>query len=120
MAESPDEVADATRRTRLASERTYLAWWRTGLTAFAVSFGAGRLVPELSKGAKWPFETIGVAFAAVGVGFVVQGYVRQRQLERALARGEYAPLPERTALALAVAGALLGLATVVLVVAHPG
>ena len=80
MRESLDEIADASRRTRLAGERTYLAWWRTGLTAFAVSFGAGRLVPELSKGAKWPFETIGVAFAAVGVGFIVQGYRRQCEL----------------------------------------
>src|SRR5437870_13076633 len=32
-----DEALDATRRTRLANERTYLAWWRTGLTSLAVS-----------------------------------------------------------------------------------
>jgi inner membrane protein YidH len=120
MREPLDEIADASRRTRLASERTYLAWWRTGLTAFAVSFGAGRLVPELSKGAKWPFETIGVAFAVVGVAFIVQGYRRQRQLEAALARGEYAPLGDATATALTLAGALLGLATILLVVVHPG
>jgi uncharacterized membrane protein YidH (DUF202 family) len=36
------EVQDATRRTRLANERTYLAWLRSGLTALAASFGAGR------------------------------------------------------------------------------
>jgi putative membrane protein len=119
VAEPLEEVRDATRRTRLASERTYLAWWRTGLTAFAVSFGAGRLVPELSTGATWPFETIGVAFAVVGVAFVVQGYRRQRELERALARGDYAPLDERAAGILALAGALLGLATIVLVLVHP-
>jgi putative membrane protein len=53
-----DEARDATRRTRLATERTYLAWWRTGLTTFAVSVGAGKLVPELSSGAAWPFEVI--------------------------------------------------------------
>ncbi|HEX6762590.1 MAG TPA: DUF202 domain-containing protein [Gaiellaceae bacterium] len=29
-------VEDATRRTRLANERTYLAWWRTGLTVGVV------------------------------------------------------------------------------------
>jgi putative membrane protein len=115
-----DKAGDAIRRTRLASERTYLAWWRTGLTAFAVSFGAGRLVPELSKGAKWPFEIIGVAFALVGVAFVVFGYARQKQVEEALARGDYAPLENRTALAFAVLGALLGLATIVLVVTRPG
>jgi putative membrane protein len=115
-----DEARDASRRTRLASERTYLAWWRTGLTALAVSFGAGRLVPELSTGAEWPFETIGVAFAVVGVVFIVQGYRRQKRVEDALSRGEYAPLETSAALVLAVLGALLGLATIVLIVAHPG
>ena len=32
-----EDVVDATRRTRLAGERTYLAWWRSALAAFAVS-----------------------------------------------------------------------------------
>lgn len=112
-----DEARDATRRTRLANERTYLAWWRTGLTSFAVSFGAGRLVPELTGGTAWPYEVIGVAFAAVGIGFITQAFVRQKQVDEALDRGEYVPLHERTALAFATVGVLLGLATIVLVVA---
>src|SRR5215212_9736864 len=62
-----DEARDATRRTRLATERTYLAWWRTGITTVAVGLAAGRLVPELSSGAAWPFEAIGVAFGVVGL-----------------------------------------------------
>ncbi len=40
------EVVDATRRTLLASERTELAWWRTGLTALAVALAVGRVIPE--------------------------------------------------------------------------
>jgi putative membrane protein len=52
------ESRDATWRTRLANERTYLAWWRTGLTAVAVAFGAGKLVPEVAGGTQWPYETI--------------------------------------------------------------
>jgi len=86
-----DETRDATRRTRLATERTYLAWWRTGLTAFAVAFGAGRIVPELTGGAAWPYAAIGVAFGLVGVAFIAYGYVRQKQVDEALARGDYAP-----------------------------
>jgi len=46
------DVADATRRTRLANERTYLAWWRTGLTALAVSIGFGKIVPGVSDVAR--------------------------------------------------------------------
>ena len=87
-----DETRDATRRTRLATERTYLAWWRTGLTAFAVAFGAGRIVPELTGGS-------------------------QKQVDEALARGDYAPFDDRAAIVFAVAGLLLGFATIVLVIA---
>ena len=120
MAEQPfDEARDATRRTRLANERTYLAWWRTGLTSLAVSFGAGRLLPELSKGSTWPYEVIGILFAVVGVAFIVQGYLRVRKIDDALDQGSYAPLEGKIALAFAVAGAALGLATLVLVVVHP-
>ena len=114
-----DEARDATRRTRLANERTYLAWWRTGLTSLAVSFGAGRLLPELSKGSTWPYEVIGILFAVVGVAFIVQGYLRVRKIDDALDQGSYAPLEGKIALAFAVAGAALGLATLVLVVVHP-
>jgi len=114
-----DEAGDATRRTRLATERTYLAWWRTGLTCLAVGFGAGRLVPDLSRGTNWPFEVIGVSFALVGVGFIAYGYVRQKQVEEALVRAEYAPLNTRAALVFASLGVLLGLATLVLLLVHP-
>jgi putative membrane protein len=111
-----DETVDATRRTRLANERTYLAWWRSGLTAFAVSIGAGKLIPAVSSGPSWPFETLGGAFGALGVAFVAFGYARQRAVESALARGEYAELREPVALALTVIGVVLGVGTVLAVV----
>jgi putative membrane protein len=114
-----DEARVATRRTQLANERTYLAWWRTGLTSLAVSFGAGRLVPELAGGPSWPFEVIGVAFAVVGITFMTYGYVRHRNVDAALSRGDYTSLPSRTAVVFAGLGGLLGLATILLVVLHP-
>ena len=112
-------MRDATRRTRLATERTYLAWWRTGLTAVAVGIAAGKLVPELSSGDAWPFELIGVAFASVGLIFIAYAYVRQKRIEEALARGEYAPFAPRIALVFAALGVLLGCATIVVIVAMP-
>ena len=89
------------------------------MTAFAVSLGAGRLVPELSTGAKWPFEVIGVAFALVGVGFITHAYIRHKQVDEALARGAYAPLHGGTTLLFATLGGLLGIATIVLVLVRP-
>ena len=117
---SSDETRDATRRTRLARERTYLAWWRTGLTAFAVGVASGKIVPELSTGAAWPFEAIGVGFALVGVVFIAYAYVRQKQIETALARGDYAPFATRAGLLFAGLGLMLGLATITVILAQPG
>jgi putative membrane protein len=110
-----DEAGDATRRTRLANERTYLAWWRTGLTSFAVSLGAGKLVPALTDETRWPYVVVGIGFALLGVAFVAYGFMRQRHVERAVARGEYARPDERWLAALTVAGVLLGLVLLVIV-----
>jgi putative membrane protein len=59
-----DGAQDATRRTRLANERTYLAWWRTGLTSLAVSLGAGKLIPALAPGVRWPYTVAGIGFSS--------------------------------------------------------
>jgi putative membrane protein len=117
---SKEEAGDAVRRTRLANERTYLAWWRTGLTAFAVSIGAGKLVPELSSGAAWPFELIGTAFGLVGIASIAFAYVRQKQVEEAVDRGGYAPLDPRASLVFAAVGVLLGLGTILIVLIESG
>ena len=110
-----NEATDATRRTRLANERTYLAWWRTGLTTLAVGVGTGKLVPAVSGGTTWPYEALGVAFAVVGLAFMIYAYVRQRSVDEALARGEYSPFRLESALAFALLGALLALGTIAIV-----
>ncbi len=108
------ELEDATRRTHLAAERTYLAWWRTGLTAFAAAVGAGKVVPELTDGPARGFTAIGVALALLGTGACGYAVLRYRAVEAALARGDFAP-PQRWAITgLGVAGALVGLALIVL------
>ena len=111
-----DEALDADRRTRLANERTFLAWLRSGLTAFAVSLAVGGIVPQLVDRTSWPFVASGVAFALYGVAMILVGAQRGRAVERAIAGGGYAPLPDRTLVALAGGGAALGLATLALVV----
>jgi putative membrane protein len=113
-----DEAGDATRRTRLANERTYLAWWRTGLTAFAVSIGAGKLVPALATGATWPYIAIGIGFAIVGVFCVGYAFWRYREVEEAVSRGEFAPPDERLVALLSGVGAALGLLLVVVLLAE--
>jgi putative membrane protein len=108
-----EEAGDATRRTRLANERTYLAWWRTGLTAFAVSIGSGKLVPVLAPGATWPYTLIGIGFAIVGVFCCGYGFWRYREVEEAVSRAEFAPPEERIVGLLSGVGFALGALLVV-------
>ncbi len=111
-----NETLDASRRTRLASERTELAWWRTGLTALAVALAVGRVIPGLEdSGERWPYDVAGVLFAVYGIAVLIYGSHRRRTVDRALAEGQF-PSPQPYAhSALVVGGVVLGLLTVVLV-----
>lgn len=106
---------DALRRTRLANERTYLAWYRTGLTALAVGVGIGRVLPEVTDGAGRAYELVGAGYALLGIAFLAAGFVRTREVDRAVEGGGYAPLSPTLSLGLAGAGLVLGVATLLLV-----
>lgn len=113
-----DEAGDATRRTRLANERTQLAWWRTGLTALAVALGVGRVIPELDPGAeRWPYTLVGVGFALYAIALVAYGSRRGHEVEEAIARGGFISHQEKwIVLALTAGGVVLGAATLVLII----
>ncbi len=117
MEQDPFEaVVDATRRTRLASERTYLAWWRSALAAFAVSLGVGKIVPTLAGGSAVGYELVGVGYAMLGVAFISYGYFRERRQEAALREGRFVEFGPVAAAGFTIAGCLLGLATVLVVI----
>ena len=113
--ETFEQIVDATRRTRLASERTYLAWWRSALAAFAVSLGVGKIVPELTGGSAIGYELVGVGYALLGVAFITYGYLRERRQEAALREGRFVEFGPVAAAGFTIAGVLLGLATVLVV-----
>jgi putative membrane protein len=115
-AEDEAEVKDAARRTRLANERTYLAWWRTGLTALAVCVGLGRIVPQVAGVTKWPYELVGAGYGVVGVALMMVAHYRMRSVERAVDSGGFARLDSRLGRAMLLVGVVLGVATVALVV----
>jgi putative membrane protein len=108
------ETDDATRRTRLANERTYLAWWRTALAALAVGVGFAGL-SHVTHVTHWPFIVAGILFVLVGIFFIVSGAHRQRAVESALDRGEFSCLDPRVVTALTAGGIALGIVAIVLV-----
>lgn len=111
------ETAEALRRTRLAAERTELAWWRTGLTAFAVALGVGRVVPALNGGsARWPYVVAGVGFALWGILAIGYGSARGTDVEEALTRGRFEEPAGWILAVLTWSGLGLGLLTAVLII----
>lgn len=114
----PSEGWDAIRRTRLAAERTELAWWRTALTSIAVAIGVGRVVPELSgTSTEWPYLVVGVGWALYSVALFGYGSLRSRRVEAAVDRGEMIQSSRVETKWLMRAGVLLCLATVGLIAA---
>lgn len=107
---------DGSRRTALANERTYLAWWRSGLSAIALAVAIGAVLPQLTgvEGGAG-LVAVGVGFGVLGVAVVLYGAVRERAVANALAAGGYAPLSRFAPVLLASAAALLGVAAVVVV-----
>ena len=114
---SPSDL-DQERRTSMAAERTWLAWWRTALGATAGALAVGRFAPTLLDVAPWPYILLGCGYAALAVGLAIVGARRQQQLEHALRTGAHSPLRFRTVAVFTIGGVALALLTVVLVIAQ--
>ncbi|HEY8583405.1 MAG TPA: DUF202 domain-containing protein [Capillimicrobium sp.] len=107
---------NAPRRTWLAAERTFLAWWRTGLAAAVAALAVGRLLPEVVDGRAWPFVALGLGYGAVAIAVFTVGARRQRELAEDIARGgEFRPLSRALTLGLSLAGIALTVATMALI-----
>jgi putative membrane protein len=106
--------ADASRRTHLANERTYLAWLRTGLTAFAVAIGVGKVVPALLDDSAAAYAVAGVGFAVLGIGVVLFGLWRMLAVQAALESGRYRPAGAVALAVISIASILLGASLVAL------
>lgn len=112
-----DQDGDATRRTWLASERTVLAWLRTGLTATAVALGVGKVVPDLrAGGASWPFVALGAGYGLLGVAIVAYGLRRGREVDRAIRAGRWTSLDDRAMWMIGVLAITLGLLAALVIV----
>jgi putative membrane protein len=113
MPDPPERDIEQARRTSMAAERTWLAWWRTALGASAGALGVGRLAPEVLDVAPWPNIVLGCCYAALAVGLLVTGAQRQRRLEAG-----HSPLSFPTVATFTAGGIVLAITTVVLVIAQ--
>lgn len=104
-------AVDATRRTRLANERTFLSWWRTALGTQGVAVAIGKVIPEVSDGPHWPYVALGTLLALLGAALGAIGWWRYTVVDHALSGGEEAAAPTwlvaTLSLLIAVVGAIL-------------
>jgi putative membrane protein len=113
------EDDDVTRRTRLAAERTWLAWWRSGIAAATAAVGVGGVVPGLVGGERTPYIVLGAGYAVLAAGIFVAAAVRRAQVERALDSGGYREAGDMLTIGLTVVALVLALGTLGIVVAQP-
>lgn len=74
----------AHERTRLAKERTFAAWLRTGLSSMAVGLALVKFLPSVEP--RWLLRLIGLIFVGAGGTLFMLGYrtyhVTIKKLER--------------------------------------
>jgi putative membrane protein len=100
-------------RTRLANERTYAAWLRTGLSVAAGGIAVAHLVPEPARNSRVAL-LLGALF--VGLGVVVMSYGARHfaRVSRALAEESGRPSREPARLIYPLTGAVGALLLAVL------
>ena len=117
MSEAGD--VDVTRRTRLAAERTWLAWWRSGLTASTAAVAVGGLVPQLIDGSRTPYVVLGCGYALLAAAVFVVAGLRRATVSRALERGEYHEVGEGVVFGLSFVALVLALGTLAIIIIQP-
>lgn len=113
------EDRDVTRRTHLAAERTWLAWWRSGIAAATAAVAVGGVVPELVTGSRTPYVVLGAGYALLAAAVFAGAAVRRRQVDKALDRGDYVGVGERGVLALTLVAMALALGTLAVIIVQP-
>jgi len=102
----------------MAAERTWLAWWRSGLVAVAGALAVGRVTPKLLHVATWPYVLLGIGYGVLAVGMVLVGARRHGRLAAAALTSSESELDARVISAFTVGGVALALCTLAVVIAQ--
>ena len=110
MAVDPDSRA----RTHLANERTFLAWFRTGITLIALGLAAAQFLARESESAAPLVRGLSTVVILTGAFVVVVGMARYREGRRRIDEEAFRPAWQSITIAAvaALVIAVLGVAFV--------
>jgi putative membrane protein len=108
-----DVDPDSRARTHLANERTFLAWFRTGVTLVALGIAAAQFLGREGENAAL-VQAVSLLVIVVGAGSVVVGLLRYRRGRRQIDAQGFTPAWSSITLT-AASGIVLAAFAVVLV-----
>ncbi|MFB7470814.1 YidH family protein [Kitasatospora sp. NPDC056184] len=111
-----EEGEEPDYRFSLANERTFLAWFRTGLALIAAALAVAQFVPPHARGTAG--TVLGAVLAVVGSLLCGTAYFRWRAVQRAMRHRRPLPVP-RLLPVLAAGAAVAGLGLLPLITRTP-
>ena len=82
---------DSRARTHLANERTFLAWFRTGVTLIALGIAVAQFLGP-DEGESFPALVLGVAVVVGGIGLLLIGRWRYIGSRAQIDAGDFRPV----------------------------
>jgi putative membrane protein len=110
---------DSRARTHLANERTFLAWFRTGLTLIALGVAAAHFLTATTVTGVRLIPLFSTLVIVVGVGLVIVGVWRYHRGHARIDAGAFAPA-ELSVVVTSAAALVTGLVALLLVWLTPG
>ena len=109
--EQPD--VESRTRTHLANERTYLAWFRTGITLIALGLAAAQFLTRVA--ADWPVvRMLATVLVVTGIFVVGVGFWRYRDGRERIEALDFRPA-NRSIVVTSVAALVVGVIAVAFV-----
>ena len=105
----------AHERTRLAKERTFSSWLRSGLSAVGVGLGLVKLLPSVEP--RWMMQLIGILFIGAGAIIFAMGYATYHNVMKKLEEEGFQGIPSifmGVLTSLMLLGTILGFILVIL------
>jgi putative membrane protein len=111
---------DARARTHLANERTFLAWFRTGITLVALGLAGAQLLGGESDQERLVVLLLATLVIATGGFLVMVGLVRYRVGRRRIEASDFRPAWGSIVIAATLAVVASAVAVVLVWLLHPG